>query len=111
MKLIVNFDGEKETKEIDSIDVLKDELLEFAGYFIPEDDTYAFELLEKNYFDELIDELEEYYVKSFFEIAKEFFLTIKRIYEIDTINDIKNELDTLNTLFDKAGVNVIYSIE
>ena len=111
MKLILEYDGEKEIKDIKSIDILKDELLEFAGYFIPDDDVDAPELLEKGFFDDLINDIEEYYVKSFFLVAKSFFTAIKTIYSTNDIEVIKSELVTINKAFDDAGCSIKYILE
>ncbi len=57
MKLEIQYYGEISEIDINSIDDLKKELLEYSGYFIPNEDDYAIDLLEKNYFDELNYEL------------------------------------------------------
>ena len=111
MTIVIDYDNQKETKDVDSVDNLKDELLEFAGYFIPNDDEYAVELLNQGFFDDLINELEEYFVKDFFIIAKEFFLEIQKIYSLSTFEEIIDEFDTLNTIFEKAGFDIKYSVE
>ena len=109
MKIVVSFDNEIEEKEINNIDELKDELLEFAGYFIPADSEYAVGLLENNRFDELIDEIEDYYVNSYFKLAKEFFLTLKKINSYNSMDEIVNEFEVLNKVFSDAGLNIKYS--
>lgn len=110
MVLEVKFDNEIDKVEINNADDLKKELLEYSGYFIPEEDDYAIDLLEKNYFDELIDELEEYFAHNFFVIAKEYFLTIKDIYSSSDINYIISKLDLINSICDKAGLDLTYKI-
>lgn len=110
MKLKVVFDNEISEVEINTTDDLKKELLEYSGYFIPEEDDYAIDLLEKNYFDELIDELEEYFAHNFFIIAKEYFTTIKGIYDSSDINFIISKLDLINSICDKAGLDLKYEI-
>ena len=52
MEITIIYDNIKETKEIDTVDHLKDELLEFAGFFIPEDDPNAVELLNQGFYDD-----------------------------------------------------------
>lgn len=111
MTIIINYDNQKETKDIDTVDNLKDELLEFAGYFIPNDDDYAVDLLNQGFFDDLIEEIGVYFVKDFFDIAKEFFLEIKKIYSLNTFEEIIDEFDTLNDIFKKAGFDIKYSAE
>lgn len=111
MKLKVIFDNETNEVEINTTDDLKKELLEYSGYFIPEEDDYAIDLLEKNYFDELMDELEEYFAHNFFIIAKEYFTTIKEIYESSDMNFIISKLDLINSICDKAGLDLKYEIE
>lgn len=110
MKLKVSFDNEINTIEINTTDDLKKELLEYSGYFIPEEDDYAIDLLEKNYFDELIDELEEYFAHNFFIIAKDYFTTIKEIYESSSMDFIISKLDLINSICDKAGLDLKYEI-
>ena len=111
MEITIIYDNVKETKEIDTVDHLKDELLEFAGFFIPEAAPDAVELLNQGFYDDLIEELEEYFVKDFFLIAKKFFLEIKKIYSMSTMDEITGEFDTLNEIFKEAGFNVEYNVE
>ncbi len=111
MKLEIQYYGEISEIDINSIDDLKKELLEYSGYFIPNEDDYAIDLLEKNYFDELIDELEEYFAHSFFLIAKEYFLLIKEIYNSSDINFIIGKVDLINSICDKAGYDLKYKIK
>lgn len=111
MTIIIDYDKQKETKDIDTVDNLKDELLEFAGYFIPNDDNEAVELLNQGFFDDLIEEIEVYFVKDFFNVAKEFFLELKKIYSLSTFEEIIDEFDTLNEIFKKAGFDIKYSAE
>lgn len=111
MELKVTFDNEINNIEIRNADDLKKELLEYSGYFIPEEDDYAIDLLEKNYFDELIDELEEYFAHNFFIIAKEYFMLIKDIYASSDIDYIISKLDLINSVCDKAGLDLKYEIE
>ena len=111
MTIVIDYDKQKEIKDIDSVDNLKDELLEFAGYFIPNDCDIAVELLDKGLFDDLIEEIEVYFVKDFFNVAKEFFLEIKKIYSLNTMDEIIDEFDTLNDIFKKAKFDIKYSVE
>lgn len=111
MEITIIYDNVKETREINTVDYLKDELLEFAGFFIPEAAPDAVELLNQGFYDDLIDELEEFFVKDFFIIAKKFFLEIKKIYSMNTMDEITGEFDTLNDIFKEAGFNVEYSVE
>lgn len=111
MILEIQYYGEVSNLDIKSIDELKKELLEYSGYFIPEDDDYAIDLLEKNYFDELIDELEDYFAHSFFLIAKEYFLTLKDIYSSSDVNYIISKIDLINNICDKAGYDLKYRIK
>ena len=110
MKLKVSFDNEINTIVINTTDDLKKELLEYSGYFIPEEDDYAIDLLEKNYFDELIDELDGYFAQNFFIIAKDYFTTIKEIYESNSMDFIISKLDLINSICDKAGLDLKYEI-
>ena len=111
MILEIHYYGEISEIDIKSINELKKELLEYSGYFIPDEDDYAIDLLEKNYFDELIDELEEYYAHSFFLIAKEYFLALKDIYASSDINFIKEKVELINSICDKAGYDLKYRIK
>ena len=111
MILEIHYYGDISEIDIRSIDELKNELIEYSGYFIPEDDDYAVDLLEKNYFDELIDELEDYFAHSFFVIAKEYFLTLKEIYGSSDINIIIGKVDQINSICDKAGYDLKYRIK
>ena len=111
MKLEIIYDGNSNIVDITNVNDLKDYLFEYSGYFIPEDDELAIELLQRNEFDDLINELETYFVKSFFEIAKDYFLTLKRIYSYKTIDEVKNEINKLNELYDKGGLGLKYIIK
>ena len=45
--LLIDFDDNIQEVEIKNARELKDNLFMYAGYFIPEDDDYAIELLER----------------------------------------------------------------
>lgn len=111
MKLIVKYDNEKETVDIKTIDNLKDELTNYYGPFIDDDDQYGIELFSNKDFDNLLINIEEYFVKSFFEIAKDYFLTLKKIMSLSNMEDIIKEIDHINSLLDKAGFSLAYEVE
>ena len=109
--LLIDFDNNIEEVEIKSARELKDNLFMYAGYFIPEDDDYAIELLERLDFSNLLEELENYFVKSFFNDCKEFFNLYEEIEKLNDIDEILKYLDKLNDIYSKSGLGVKYSIK
>ena len=111
MELVIKYEDELETKEIKDINMLKDELCSYYGSFIQEDDEYGIQLFEMRDFDNLIDNIEEYFVYSFFELAKAYFLTLKEILSSNTIEEIKEKIPTLNNIFNSVGLPLEYDIK
>ena len=111
MELIINYENEEEVKEIKDINMLKDELCSYYGSFIQEDDEYGIQLFEMQDFDNLIDNIEEYFVSSFFELAKAYFLALKEILASSTIDEIKEKIPTLNNIFNSVGLPLQYEIK
>ena len=109
--LLIDFDNTIQEVEIKNARILKDGLFMYAGYFIPEDDEYAIELLERLDFSNLLDELENYFVKSFFNTCKEYFNLYEEIEKIEDIDEILKYLDKINEIYDKSGLGVKYSIK
>ena len=110
MKLKEIYEGETEEIDLNNINEVKDELLNYYGPFIDESDDYGINLFEIRDFDNLIMNIEEYFVSSFFNIAKEYFLTLKKIVSLNTIDEINNEIDIINKLLDKAGLSLKYEL-
>jgi len=110
MKLKEIYEGVVEEIELKDINELKDELLNYYGSFIDESDDYGISLFEIRDYDNLITNIEEYFVSSFFNIAKEYFLTLKKIVSLNTIDEIVNEIDIINKLLDKAGLSLKYEL-
>ena len=111
MTLLLDFDNEQQEIEINNAKELKDNLFMYAGYFVPEDDDYAIDLLEKLDFVNLLEELDNYFVKSFFEIAKEYFNLYEKLLKEDNMDELIKNIDYINELYDKSGLGVKYSIK
>lgn len=110
MKLKEIYEDETEEIDLNDINEVKDELLNYYGPFIDESDDYGINLFEIRDFDNLIMNIEEYFVSSFFNIAKDYFLTLKKIININNIDDIIIEINNINILLDKAGSSLKYEL-